>query len=272
MSFPPCRAVESARDDSLSREVLHAPHPLFPQLHSSGLDPEPLHLRGRGRVARARLVRRDRRARRASRSSSTIPTRPDPAAPKRTWVHWVLYNLPPARDGLPEAVDQRSYPPAPAREQRLEAHRLRRAMPADRPPPLLPQALRARHRAPRPEDAEQGRSSRRRCKGTCSRGGAGRHLREEELGPRGAGHGRGAARGDARTAASGRTAAGARSPSLRWAAAFVITPKLVLPTVAVRAASGKPKFGWLKTLNASARNSTVAPPTRVRFRSDRSVL
>lgn len=32
------------------------------------------------------------------------PDAPDPAAPKRTWVHWVLYNLPPTTDGLPQAV------------------------------------------------------------------------------------------------------------------------------------------------------------------------
>jgi Raf kinase inhibitor-like YbhB/YbcL family protein len=30
------------------------------------------------------------------------PDAPDPAAPQRTWVHWVLYNLPPQADGLPE--------------------------------------------------------------------------------------------------------------------------------------------------------------------------
>jgi Raf kinase inhibitor-like YbhB/YbcL family protein len=30
------------------------------------------------------------------------PDAPDPAAPKRVWVHWVLYNLPPTLDGLPE--------------------------------------------------------------------------------------------------------------------------------------------------------------------------
>lgn len=28
------------------------------------------------------------------------PDAPDPAAPKMTWVHWVLYNLPPATPGL----------------------------------------------------------------------------------------------------------------------------------------------------------------------------
>lgn len=30
------------------------------------------------------------------------PDAPDPAAPKRTWVHWVLYDLPPDVGGLPE--------------------------------------------------------------------------------------------------------------------------------------------------------------------------
>ncbi len=32
------------------------------------------------------------------------PDAPDPAAPKMTWVHWVLYDLPPAAAGLPEGV------------------------------------------------------------------------------------------------------------------------------------------------------------------------
>ena len=32
------------------------------------------------------------------------PDAPDPKAPKMTWVHWVLYNLPPYSDGLKEAV------------------------------------------------------------------------------------------------------------------------------------------------------------------------
>jgi len=32
------------------------------------------------------------------------PDAPDPKAPKMTWVHWVLYNLPPTTRGLPEAV------------------------------------------------------------------------------------------------------------------------------------------------------------------------
>ncbi len=32
------------------------------------------------------------------------PDAPDPAAPRRTWVHWVVYNLPAASTGLAEAV------------------------------------------------------------------------------------------------------------------------------------------------------------------------
>lgn len=32
------------------------------------------------------------------------PDAPDPAAPKMTWVHWVLYNIPPDTSGLGEAV------------------------------------------------------------------------------------------------------------------------------------------------------------------------
>ena len=32
------------------------------------------------------------------------PDAPDPAAPRMTWVHWLLYNLPADSRGLPEAV------------------------------------------------------------------------------------------------------------------------------------------------------------------------
>ena len=38
------------------------------------------------------------------------PDAPDPAAPKMTWVHWLLYNLPPTMAGLPEAVAQNQLP------------------------------------------------------------------------------------------------------------------------------------------------------------------
>jgi hypothetical protein len=32
------------------------------------------------------------------------PDAPDPAAPKRTWVHWVLYNIPPSASPLGEGA------------------------------------------------------------------------------------------------------------------------------------------------------------------------
>lgn len=32
------------------------------------------------------------------------PDAPDPAAPLMTWVHWLLFNIPPTENGLPEAV------------------------------------------------------------------------------------------------------------------------------------------------------------------------
>ena len=38
------------------------------------------------------------------------PDAPDPAAPKRVWVHWVLFNIPPTAAGLPEAVATAALP------------------------------------------------------------------------------------------------------------------------------------------------------------------
>jgi Raf kinase inhibitor-like YbhB/YbcL family protein len=38
------------------------------------------------------------------------PDAPDPKAPKMTWVHWLLYNLPATDGGLPEAVAASSLP------------------------------------------------------------------------------------------------------------------------------------------------------------------
>ena len=32
------------------------------------------------------------------------PDAPDPAAPKTTWVHWLVFNLPKTTTGLPEAI------------------------------------------------------------------------------------------------------------------------------------------------------------------------
>jgi Raf kinase inhibitor-like YbhB/YbcL family protein len=44
------------------------------------------------------------------------PDAPDPAAPKMTWVHWVLYNLPPGTPGLEAGVSRSPRLPAGARE------------------------------------------------------------------------------------------------------------------------------------------------------------
>ena len=38
------------------------------------------------------------------------PDAPDPAAPRMTWVHWLLYNRPPAAAGLPEGVAPAALP------------------------------------------------------------------------------------------------------------------------------------------------------------------
>jgi hypothetical protein len=39
------------------------------------------------------------------------PDAPDPAAPKMTWVHWVLYNIPPTTTGLSEGAAAGRLPP-----------------------------------------------------------------------------------------------------------------------------------------------------------------
>lgn len=39
------------------------------------------------------------------------PDAPDPAAPKRTWVHWVLYNIPPSQAQLAEGAGNRDADP-----------------------------------------------------------------------------------------------------------------------------------------------------------------
>ncbi len=38
------------------------------------------------------------------------PDAPDPAAPKMTWIHWLLYNLPADSQGLPQAVKDSELP------------------------------------------------------------------------------------------------------------------------------------------------------------------
>lgn len=50
----------------------------------------------------------------ATRSLALIvddPDAPDPQAPKMTWVHWVLYNLPPEAAGLAQGVASAQLPP-----------------------------------------------------------------------------------------------------------------------------------------------------------------
>ena len=39
------------------------------------------------------------------------PDAPDPAAPKTTWVHWVVHDIPPAASGLPAAAKAGALPP-----------------------------------------------------------------------------------------------------------------------------------------------------------------
>ena len=38
------------------------------------------------------------------------PDAPDPAAPRMTWVHWVVFNIPPDVGGLSENADETGYP------------------------------------------------------------------------------------------------------------------------------------------------------------------
>ncbi|MGZ3722230.1 MAG: YbhB/YbcL family Raf kinase inhibitor-like protein [Bdellovibrionales bacterium] len=40
------------------------------------------------------------------------PDAPDPKAPKRTWVHWLIYNIPARSENLPEGIQS---PPSGAR-------------------------------------------------------------------------------------------------------------------------------------------------------------
>jgi len=39
------------------------------------------------------------------------PDAPDPDAPKMTWVHWVLYNMPPDTTALPQGTTSKDLPP-----------------------------------------------------------------------------------------------------------------------------------------------------------------
>lgn len=50
------------------------------------------------------------------------PDAPDPAAPKTTWSHWLLYNLPPAATSLPRGITAGALP-AGTREGKNDWHR-----------------------------------------------------------------------------------------------------------------------------------------------------
>jgi Raf kinase inhibitor-like YbhB/YbcL family protein len=68
----------------------------------------------------------------------------DPDAPRDTWVHWVLYNLPPQTRELEEGVPTTETLANGAKqgEERLRGHRLRRSCPAQgQAAPLLLQAV-----------------------------------------------------------------------------------------------------------------------------------
>ena len=49
--------------------------------------------------------------RRAWYSSSMILMPPNPEAPKMTWVHWLLYNIPPSTHALEENISTAQLPP-----------------------------------------------------------------------------------------------------------------------------------------------------------------
>ena len=50
------------------------------------------------------------------------PDAPDPAAPKRVWVHWIVYDLPPSPALLPEGAGNRS-PKEPVRFARTDSRK-----------------------------------------------------------------------------------------------------------------------------------------------------
>lgn len=51
------------------------------------------------------------------------PDAPDPASPKMTWVHWVLYNIPPAATALDEGIASKNLPSG-TREGENDWHRM----------------------------------------------------------------------------------------------------------------------------------------------------
>ena len=102
------------------------------------------------------------------------PDAPDPAAPKRVYVHWVLYDIPATVTELAEGAAQRRACRCARCVERRQEPRLERALSTDRPSPLLPQAVRAGRAARRPR-------ARRREKADVERAMAGHVLATAEL-------------------------------------------------------------------------------------------
>jgi Raf kinase inhibitor-like YbhB/YbcL family protein len=51
------------------------------------------------------------------------PDAPDPKAPKRVWVHWLLYNLPADSKGLSEDASRSGLPKGTVTGQKVPVHR-----------------------------------------------------------------------------------------------------------------------------------------------------
>ena len=86
------------------------------------------------------------------------PDAPDPKAPKRVWVHWVVFNLPPETKELAENASAAGLPAGAVQGVNdFQQEDLWRSLPADRAASLFPQALCARREAAR-QGPQQGRA------------------------------------------------------------------------------------------------------------------
>ena len=84
------------------------------------------------------------------------PDAPDPQAPRMTWVHWALYNLPATARALPEGMRSRGAARGhEGRTKRLETNWLRGSVSTDRSAPLLSQAVCAGHGSAGPAKANE---------------------------------------------------------------------------------------------------------------------
>ena len=108
------------------------------------------------------------------------PDAPDPKAPKMTYVHWVLFDLPPDTS---EIVEGMAALPSGTKSGLNDWKRagLWRPVSADRTAPLFLQAVRARCPARRPVGGDQGGRSGGDARARACRGADGRHLSEGRL-------------------------------------------------------------------------------------------